>query len=147
MEISRTQIGGAVVFWRLAKNSHRATLEQGLKDLNLEDFIPEPRTPMSCLRAALADVFLPANKEERVVIRPHKNDITGFAVAVEHPKKHVDEGDAYSVVRAICGLNEAGDVLLTPYNGEQHSLIHDSMRGAAGWIPAASVGWRPASEP
>ena len=139
MEESRMRIGGAVVFWRLAKNSKRQVLEDGLKGLNLEEFTPECRTPLSCLRAALAEVFLPANKDERIVVRTHRNDLAGFAVAVERPKQHVDEGDAYSVVRAVVGLDTAGDVLLKPYDGEQHSLICDHMAGASGWVPNSSV--------
>lgn len=139
MESERMRIGGAVTFCRLAKNSRLSTLEDGLRMLNLGEFIPEPRTPMSCLRAALAETFLPRDKTERVVIRPHKNDITGFAVAVEHPKEHVTKDDAYSVVRAVCGLTKAGEVDLHPHDLHEETCIRDSMRGASGWVPAANV--------
>jgi hypothetical protein len=140
MDISRLKVGGAVVFWRLAKSTNLPTVAKGLRDMGLEDYIPEPRSPMSCLRAVLDDIYVPPDKEQRYVVRPHKNCHPGFAVVSERPKDHAQAGDDWGKVVATAHLSEAGELSLDPWDGDRERAIRAGMAGAAEWLTVTSVG-------
>jgi hypothetical protein len=140
MDASRLSVGGAVVMWRLAKSTNRPAIAEGLEPLGLKNYTPEPRTPLSCLRAALGDAYQPDDKETKHVIRPHQNSVPGFAVVAERPKDHITPGDDYGKVVAIAGLREDGDLMLKPWSPDKEAVIGISMQRARDWLPAASVG-------
>jgi len=140
MDTSHLRIGGAVCFWRLAKSTNLPKVKEGLTNLGLGEFTPEPKTPLSCLRAALDDAYSPPTKDERYVIRPIKNDVTGFAVVSERPKEHSDPGDDWGKVIATAGLTEDGRLSLEPNEIGRYEAIKAGMEGAAEWLTAASVG-------
>jgi hypothetical protein len=139
-DISRLSIGGAVVFWRLAKSTSLPAVAEGLTTLGLKNYVPEPRTAMSCLRAALGDAYQPEDKETKHVVRPHTNSVPGFAVVAERPKEHVAPGDDYGKVVAIAGLGEDASLVLKPYDVDRARMIEASMKRAGEWLTAASVG-------
>jgi hypothetical protein len=112
---------------------------EGLKSLGLSDYTPEPRTPMSCLRAVLDDVYTPPDKEEKYVIRPHKNSVPGFAVVAERPKEHAEAGDDWGKIVAIAGLADDGGLKLDPYDYEKLEAITAGMKGAAQWLSGGAV--------
>lgn len=139
MTDDRLSIGGAVVFWRLAKSTNRAQVDAGLTRLCLEQFTPEARSPLACLRAVLPDVY-PAEKGHKQAVRPIKNGVgKGFAVVEENPED-AHAGDAWGTVRATAILPENGHVRLDPESREHEEAIKAGMAGAAEWLTAASVG-------
>ena len=140
MTNDRLSIGGAVVFWRLAKSTNLAQVQNGLNSLYLDEFTPEPRSPLACLRAALPDVF-PAEKGHKQTTRPIKNGVgKGFAVVEENPED-THAGDSWGTVRATALLDkESGRIVLDPYDYEKRDAIKAGMAGAAEWLTAASVG-------
>ena len=140
MTDDRLSIGGAVVFWRLAKSTNRAQVDEGLGRLCLEQFTPEQRSPLACLRAALPDVY-PAEKGHKQAVRPIKNGVgKGFAVVEENPED-AHAGDAWGTVRTTAYLDkETGEVKLDPYDYEKLIAVRHGMAGAAEWLTAASVG-------
>lgn len=140
MDTRQLRVGGAVCLWRIAKSTSLRKVKDGLDGLGLAEFTPEPRTPLSCLRAVLDDVYVPSSKEERYVIRPVKNGITGFAVVSERPKEHTDPGDDWGTVIATAGLKDDGGLVLEPYDIDKYQAIEAGMRGAAEWLTAAAVG-------
>ena len=139
MTDDRLSIGGAVVFWRLAKSTNRALVDAGLTRLCLEQFTPEARSPLACLRAALPDVY-PAEKGHKQAVRPIKNGVgKGFAVVEENPED-THAGDAWGTVRATALLQENGVVRLDPPSWECEERLKAGMADAAEWLTAASVG-------
>ena len=139
MTDDRLSIGGAVVFWRLAKSTNRAQVDEGLGRLCLEQFTPEARSPLACLRAVLPDVY-PAEKGHKQAVRPIKNGVgKGFAVVEEDPE-NAHAGDAWGTVRATAILQEDGAVRLDPPSWEHEEALKAGMAGAAEWLTAASVG-------
>lgn len=139
-DTSRLRVGGAVCLWRIAKSTSLQQVVDGLDMLGLKDFAPEPRTALSCLRAAIDDVFVPPEKDMRYVVRPVKNGITGFAIIAERPKDHARAGDDWGKVVAIAGLDDNGVLSLEPHNQTKYEAIKAGMAGAAEWITATAVG-------
>lgn len=134
MDDKRIQVGGAVIFWRLSKGTKASDVHRGLSALGLEKFCPEPRTPGSCLRAALEDAF-PAPKDEKRAIRPIEN---GFAVVADDSRA-ADPGDPWG--RVIAKATLVNDrVELMPYDSDKLDQIRDSMCSVAEWFTAASAG-------
>lgn len=80
MRENSVQIGGAVVFWRLAPLFDDARLREGLGRLGY--ICPEPRSPLSAMRAALADSLPKAPEGCAWLIRPTAADDT-LAVTME----------------------------------------------------------------
>ena len=139
MTNDRLSIGGAVVFWRLAKSTSRSQVDAGLRRLGLDQYTPEPRSPLACLRAALPDVYRAA-KGHKQAVRPIKNGAgKGFAVVEEDPE-NAHAGDAWGTVRATAILQENGAVRLDPPSWEREEALKAGMAGAAEWLTAASVG-------
>lgn len=140
MTDDRLSIGGAVVFWRAAKSTNLAHVQEGLNRLFLDEYTPEQRSPLACLRAALPDAF-PVPKGHRQAVRPIKNGKgKGFAVVEEQPEE-AHAGEAWGTVRATAYLDkESGAVVLDPSSWEREKYIAASMEGAAEWLTAASVG-------
>jgi len=140
MTNDRLSIGGAVVFWRLAKSTNRAQVQDGLNNLYLDEFTPEPRSPLACLRAAIPDVY-PVEKGHKQATRPIKNGVgKGFAVVKEDPE-NAHAGDAWGTVRATAILeDETKAVKLDPFDHEKRDALKAGMAGAAEWLTAASVG-------
>ena len=134
----RVQIGGAVVFWRLAKSTNREEVMAGLRGLGLEHYTPEPRSPLACLRAVLPDVF-PPGKGEKHNVRPVKNGKTkGFAVVKEKPED-ARPGDAWGEVVATAKLyEETGALGLAPHDDANYVAIVEGMESAAKWLTSAS---------
>ena len=140
MTHSKLRIGGAVVYWRLSPQTSLPMLADGLTALGLEQSIPEPRTPLSCLRAALADIYTPADKDIRLVVRPIRNEFRGFVVVAERPKAHAHGGDDWGRVEVVAKLNEeSGELLLDPYDDCKLREVKEHMEEAAKWLPAAAV--------
>jgi hypothetical protein len=136
---SRLQIGGAVVFWRLAKSTNREEVKAGLAGLALEEYTPEPRSPLACLRAVLPDVY-PPGKQSRHTLRPIDNNGRGkgFAVVKERPKE-ASAGDAWGEVVAAATLDDKGILWLDPCELENQQRIRAGMAGAAEWLTSATV--------
>ena len=139
-DVSRMRIGGAVVFWRLAKSTNRHVVAEGLKNLGMENHTPECRTPMACLRAALPEAYPSDNKETKHAIRPHKNGVPGFAVVAERPGDELAPGDEFGRVVAIAGMKENGEFVLKPSDHDRHNIIREAMQRARDWVTSASVG-------
>lgn len=141
MTETETRIGGAVIYWRLAAETSFPKLARGLRELGLDDFIPQPRTPLSCLRAVLSEMYKPTDKELKYVVRPVKNDHAGFAVVAERPKEHAAAGDNWGKVVVAASLSEeTGEVNLDPFDWDQRAEILSRMENAAEWLPVATVG-------
>lgn len=136
----RLQIGGAVVFWRLAKSTKREEVVTGLRGLRLEQYAPEPRSPLACLRAVLPEVY-PPGKGEKHNVRPVKNGKSkGFAVVREKPED-AWPGDAWGEVVATAKLYEESNHLgLAPHDDANYVAIEEGMASAAEWLTSASVG-------
>jgi hypothetical protein len=136
----RLQIGGAVVFWRLAKSTNREEVKAGLRGLALEEYTPEARSPLACLRAVLPDVY-PAQKQTRQTVRPIKanGSAKGFAVVRERPEE-ARAGDAWGEVVATAALDDKETLWLDPDDWDKRERIRAGMRSAAEWLTSASVG-------
>lgn len=139
MEEKRIEIGGAVAYFKLAPATSMTKLAEGLRSLGLEDYLPEPRTPLACLRGVLGEMFPAPDKEVRHVVRPVKNEHKGFAVVCERPKEHASPGDDWGKVVISAKLDDDGDVLLEPYSYETRQDLQERIHDAAEWLPAASV--------
>jgi hypothetical protein len=140
MTQDKLPIGGAVVFWRMARQTHRQEVRDGLARLGLAEYAPEPRAPLACLKDALAQVY--SEKQTRQVIRPIKNGKTkGFAVVVEKPDEVAHAGDAWGEVRAAAILGEEdGKLSLDPPDYDKRIAIQDAMAQAAQWVGASACG-------
>ena len=136
----RLQIGGAVVFWRLAKSTNREEVKAGLRNLALEQYTPEPRSPLACLRAVLPDVY-PAEKQTRQTVRPIKanGSAKGFAVVKERPEE-ARAGDAWGEVVATATLDDKQSLRLDPDNEYRRERVRTGMQSAAEGLTSASVG-------
>jgi len=139
MSGDRMPVGGSVIWWRLAKSTALDTLSSGFKALGLEDYIPEPRTAMSCLRAALSDRYeVEDKKTERLVVRSVPK---GFVVVKERPKDDKRSGDDWGEVVATVKLSEdEKEVLLDPWDRDIHDEIVAAMTEAKKWLSSGAVG-------
>ena len=145
MDDKNLSIGGAVCFWRLAKSTNRAEVKAGLEHLNVGEYVPEPRSPLACLRAVLPGVY-PAPKGRKHTVRPIKNGKSkGFAVIQEKPDD-THAGSAWGEVVATAKLTtEAGDddrfaLELDPRDLDNRSRVRQSMADASEWLTNTSVG-------
>jgi hypothetical protein len=137
----RLQIGGAVVFWRLAKSTNREDVVTGLRGLRLEQYAPEPRSPLACLRAVLPDVYPAQSKDAKHATRPVKNGSgKGFAVVRERPNEAHYAGDAWGEVVATATLDDKATLRLDPDDWDNRERIRAGMQSAAEWLTSASVG-------
>lgn len=139
MSGDRMPVGGSVIWWRLAKSTSLETLSSGFKRLGLENYIPEPRTAMSCLRAALSDRYeVEDKKTERLVVRSVPK---GFVVVKERPKDDKAAGDDWGEVVATVKLTDAqDDIVLDPYSYDIYREIVTAMREAKKWLSSGAVG-------
>lgn len=139
MSGDRMPVGGSVIWWRLAKSTRLETLASGFKAQGLENYIPEPRTAMSCLRAALTDRYeVEDKKTERLVVRSVPK---GFVVVKETPKDAKRAGDDWGEVVATVQLSEdEQDVLLDPWDHDIHAQIVAAMTEAKKWLSSGAVG-------
>lgn len=139
MSGDRMPVGGSVIWFRLAKSTSRETLSSGFKTLGLEDYIPEPRTAMSCLRAALSDRYeVEDKKTERLVVRSVPK---GFVVVKETPKDAKRAGDDWGEVVATVQLSEdEKDVVMDPWDRTIHDEIVMAMNEAKKWLSSGAVG-------
>ena len=137
----RVRIGGAVVFWRLAKSTNREEVQAGLDGLGLEQYAPEPRSPLACLRAVLPDVYPAASKDAKHSTRPIKNGSgKGFAVVRERPNEAHHAGQPWGEVVATAALDDKAILWLDPEDWDNRERIRAGMRSAAEWLTSASVG-------
>ena len=139
MSSDRIPVGGSVIWWRLAKSTSLEALSDGFRRLGLEDYIPEPRTAMSCLRAALSDRYeVEDKKTERLVVRSVPK---GFVVVKERPKEDKSAGDDWGEVVARVVLSEdEKDVLLDPFDYDIRQQIIAAMTEAKKWLSSGAVG-------
>lgn len=140
MTDDRLQVGGAVVFWRMARQTHRQEIRDGLDSLGLADHAPDQRSPLACLKDALGEVY--EEKGTRQVVRPIKNGKTkGFAVVVEKPDEVARAGDAWGEVKATAILDEEdGRLSLDPADYDKRVAIQEGMARAAEWVGASACG-------
>jgi hypothetical protein len=131
-------IGGAVIKFTPCKNVHLKTLADGWKALGLEDYIPEPRTALSCLRAAIGDAYAVDDpKQQRLAIRSIPK---GFAIVVERPKDEKHAGDDWGEVLATAKLGAKDEaVQLDPYDYDKLAQITAGMAGAKEYVCGSSV--------
>jgi hypothetical protein len=78
MIVSTVGLGGATVFWTLDEWSSLDKIKNGLLDLGLAKYVPEPRTPPAALKDALGEVY----KLSTQLIRPLSAK-DGFTVVEE----------------------------------------------------------------
>jgi hypothetical protein len=136
----RVRIGGAVVFWRLAKSTNREEVMAGLRGLALEKYTPEPRSPLACLRAVLPDVYPAVSRDAKHSTRPIKNGKTkGFAVVRERPNEAHHAGEAWGEVVATAALDDKAILWLDPDDWDKRERIREGMQSAAEWLTSASV--------
>lgn len=132
-------VGGAVVFWQLA-TANRDYVSNALSGRGYADLMPEPPTPLACLKSALSEAF-PTKSKERVAIRPVEG---GYAVVVE-PPKDTDRrvGDNWGEVKATAVLTDEEDeytLTLNPYNPELRESLFEAMRTKRRWLTPTAVG-------
>jgi len=139
MSGDRMPVGGSVIWWRLAKSTALDTLSSGFKSLGLENYIPEPRTAMSCLRAALSDRYeVEDKKTERLVVRSVPK---GFVVVKETPKDAKRAGDDWGEVVATVQLSDdEKNVVMDPWDRTIHDEIVAAMTEAKKWLSSGAVG-------
>ena len=139
MSSDRIPVGGSVIWWRLAKSTSLEALGDGFRRLGLEDYIPEPRTAMSCLRAALSDRYeVEDKKTERLVVRSVPK---GFVVVKETPKDAKRAGDDWGEVVATVQLSEdEKEVVMDPWDSDIHAQIIAAMTEAKKWLSSGAVG-------
>ena len=89
---STLQIGGAVVFWKLATRTDADKLAEGLTRIGLNDFSPDPRKPLALLREALGEVM------ERKMIRPLGSK-SGYEVVSETKGDDMNSYEHYASVK------------------------------------------------
>jgi hypothetical protein len=114
-------------------------LSSGFKSLGLEEYVPEARTVMSCLRAALTDRYeVEDKKTERLVVRSVPK---GFVVVKETPKDAKRAGDDWGeVVARVVLSDDEQDVVLDPWDSDIHSQIVAAMSEAKKWLSSGAVG-------
>lgn len=139
MSDDRIPVGGSVIWWRLAKSTSLEALSSGFKNLGLEEYVPEARTAMSCLRAALTDRYeVEDKKTERLVVRSVPK---GFVVVKERPKDSKSAGDDWGeVVAKVCLSEDEKDVLLDPFDYDIRQQIVAAMTEAKKWLSGSAVG-------
>ena len=72
---------GAMTYWSLGQQTDPDILRNGLGQLGLPDYAPKPRTWLTSLKAALAEMF--AKPEELIRPLKHKNPRALSAIAYE----------------------------------------------------------------
>lgn len=141
MTDQKLQIGGLMAYWKLSPKTSLAQLADGLERLGYKDLIPEVPSVLSRLRRALAELFVPPDKDHRYVVRPIKNEHPGFAVVSEAPKEHAHAGDDWGKVVATATLlnEDTGEFDLDPLDYEKRRGIQEYMDDAAHYLSNDSV--------
>ncbi len=106
---------GAMTYWSLGQQTDPDILTNGLGQLGLPDYAPKPRTWLTSLKAALAEMF--AKPEE--LIRPlrHKNR-NGYTIVVEERGEHEN---TYTRTVNAC-VDKEGRVSVTAGVADRHEL-------------------------
>jgi len=154
---STVRIGGAICFWTCGELTVLQRLKDGLEDLGLGKFAPEPRTAPAALKDALESLYtLPTQ-----LVRPLKSK-DGFTVVEEGRGVDVN---SYATV-ATAKIDKSRQISLTPYDyakaqelagrfNEQLGLLRPSQvtaalvaildsLGATRLRPSGAVYWLPA---
>lgn len=140
MVSDRIPIGGSMILWTIAPQSSLEVLANGLRALGKEQFTPEPRTPLACLKSALGEVYKPVEKGEKYTVDRANNGQPGFVVAVSRPKDEIHPEDTWSRVVVVAKLNEeTGEVTLDPPDYDKRREVRERMAEAAKWVTAAAV--------
>lgn len=134
MNDERLQIGGAVIFWKLAKGTHCYRCRQGLAAMDLEQFAPEKRSFASALRAAMEDVY-PAPRGSKYSVRPIEN---GFAVVADDAK-FAKPGDPWGKVIARATFSPSEEVTLDPWDPDRAHQLASSISSVREWFSSAAV--------
>jgi hypothetical protein len=107
MTSNSLRIGGAIVYWSLAEWSKLNTIKDGLLDLGLPKFVPEPRTAPAALKDALGEIYtLPTQ-----LIRPIKAK-DGFTVVEE--QRGADANGYTTLITAK--IDKDFRISIEPYN-------------------------------
>jgi len=138
-ETQQLMPGGSINLRRVCKSTSLAKVKAGLEALGLEQFTPEPRTPLSCLRAVIDDVYKPDDKAQKYKFEPYKNGVNGYKIVTVKPKDTVRPGDKYGEIVAVAGLKEDGELKLDPRDQAKADEIRAGMSSAAQWLSKASV--------
>lgn len=105
---------GAMTYWSLGQQTDPDILTNGLGQLGLPDYAPKPRTWLTSLKAALAEMF--AKPEELIRPLKHKNR-NGYTIVVECKGEYentysrtvnacVDKEGRVSVTAGVADRNE-----------------------------------------
>lgn len=129
---------GTMISFTPPKSTNYQKVVDGFKRLGLEKSTPDKRTPMACLKSAIAEVFgieeiADDPKAERRVIDPQPK---GFVVGVKRPKDKKNPGDRLGNVKiSITLLDEkTGDLDMDPWDREKVEALQAGMAGAAQWL-------------
>jgi hypothetical protein len=106
---------GAMTYWSLGQQTDPQILTNGLSQLGLPDYSPKPRTWLTSLKAALAEMF--AKPEE--LIRPlrHKTK-NGYTIVVEYKGEYEN---TYSREVNAC-VDKEGRVSVTAGTADRQEL-------------------------
>ena len=131
---------GTIIYWSPAKSTKHQDVADGFKRLGLENNIPSQRTPMACLKAAIADVFnidevADDPKQDKRVIDTQPN---GFVVGLKRPKDKKRPGDRLGVTKISVTLTDAekSEIDMDPYDSFKITELVDGMAGAKLWLPS-----------
>lgn len=131
---------GINVYWGIGANTSRPMLHRKLWDIGYGDYVPEERTPYSCLQSALQVVFKRGKDSSRILIRPLEDEI-GFTVVREDRGREENSypnestwmlpDDHHSAVRGINGAEVMhGDEVRAEFE-RQKLLIGSASVGTA----------------
>lgn len=130
-------IGGGVIFWKIAAETSKETVQDGLRDLGLAPMCPVERTKAACVKTALGEIFKPDDKEHRYAVRSNKG---GFVVASErHKEEGLYKGDQWAEVVARVELDENDNVTLYPYDADRLDELHKLVRKQASTYSASAI--------
>jgi hypothetical protein len=132
MVVEKMPVGtGRVTYWTLAEWTDGARLKSEWGPLGLDELVPEPRRPVSCLKDALEEVF----GSRDVLIRPLAAR-TGFTVVRE--TKGEDGNQYLNLFTARC-VEGQGDPTFTNLTDEVPVVV-EAFRKYQGRVTAAQVG-------
>ena len=123
-------IGGIVAFWSLAEWSTREVIKEGLLDLGLAKYIPEPRTPAAALKDALGEVYTMPTQ----LIRP-LNSKEGFTVVEE--ERGLDANEYRTLLTAK--INKNLHISCEPYSSAQSGDLVNRFNRHMGLLTTANV--------
>jgi hypothetical protein len=122
---------GRVTYWTLSNWFDGERLKNGWSNLGLDDLVPEPRKPVTCLKDALEEVFGSRN----VLIRPLAAR-TGFTVVRETRGEDGNQYENLFTARCVDGEADPSFTNIT----EEVPTILEAFRKYRGRVTAGQVG-------